>query len=215
MREEITLEMLLHAYQAGVFPMSDGRSDPEIFWVDPRKRGVMPLDGFHISRSLAKRMRRADYSIHFDENFSGVVGACAAREETWISQRIETLYHQLFKAGFAHCIEVRNQDNHMFGGVYGVSIGAAFFGESMFSTRRDGSKIALAFLVDHLRTAGFTLFDTQFITPHLASLGGLEIPRNEYHEQLATALQHSAQFNAAGLQAPSPHDVLQRNAQTS
>jgi len=195
--EAFTPELLLRAYAMGIFPMSDGRDDPDIHWVDPRLRGVLPLDGFHVSRSLAKRIRSGRYRVSTDTVFKDVVEACADRGETWISQRIQASYIQLHAQGAAHSIEVWEGDR-LVGGVYGVALGAAFFGESMFSRVTDASKLALAFMVHRLRAGGFRLFDTQFLTPHLASLGGREITRSEYHHLLADALKHRATFDPAG-----------------
>lgn len=210
----ISPELLLRAYTMGVFPMSDGAPDDPIFWVDPTDRGILPLDDFHISRSLARAIRRQDYEIRTDTDFAGVVRACANREETWINSEIFNLYMQLHQMGFAHSMEVF-QGKILVGGVYGVAIGGAFFGESMFSTRRDASKIALAYLVDRLNSGGFSLFDTQFITDHLASLGGLEISRKAYHEQLDLALSMHGNFNAQPSSEVSASGILQRNTQTS
>jgi leucyl/phenylalanyl-tRNA---protein transferase len=204
-REELTPEILLKAYAMGIFPMSDGRNDPEIHWVDPRRRGVIPLDGFHLSRKLARRIRSGAFRVTVDTDFLQVVEACADRAETWISQRIQYLYGQLFELGYAHSIEVYQADR-LVGGVYGITLGTAFFGESMFSRTTDASKVALAYTVDRLRAGGFTLFDTQFLTPHLASLGGREIPRSEYHRQLAEALQANADFAPEGY-SPAPSSV--------
>lgn len=204
--------MLLHAYQAGIFPMAESRDDPELFWVDPRRRGVFPLDAFHISRSLAKRMRTAPWTIKANTDFDGVVAACAEREDTWISHDIARLYSSLHKMGHAHSIELWEAEE-LIGGVYGVVSGTAFFGESMFSRRRDASKIALAYLMTHLARCGFTLFDTQFLTDHLASLGAIEISRAEYHGLLHEALQKKASFSKHPL--PSLQEVLQRRTQTS
>lgn len=209
----LTPQLLLNAYASGVFPMAEHRDDPDIFWVDPRRRGVFPLDRFHISRSLARRMRRPDYQIRINSDFQGVLEGCADRPETWINGEIYTLYMQLHALGFAHSLEVW-MDDTLVGGVYGVTLGRAFFGESMFSRRTDTSKIALAWLVDRLRVAGFTLFDTQFITPHLASLGAQEIPRARYHLLLENALSDEADFTDPPLPA-SVYEVLQRNTQTS
>jgi leucyl/phenylalanyl-tRNA--protein transferase len=203
--DKLTPEILLNAYSMGIFPMSDGRTDPTIHWIDPRKRGVLPLDGFHLSRSLARRLRRAAFRITVDTAFGKVVDSCAEREETWISHDIQRLYEDLHHLGFAHSIEVWEADM-LVGGVYGVALGAAFFGESMFSRRTDASKVALAHAVHRLRAGGFQLFDTQFLTPHLASLGGLEIPRAEYHRRLAQALAHPAAFAPEGY-SPSPSEV--------
>jgi leucyl/phenylalanyl-tRNA--protein transferase len=218
---QITPDILLRAYAMGIFPMADGRDDPEIHWIDPRLRGIMPLNGFHLSRSLARRIRQGGFQVTADRDFTGVVEACAMREETWISRRIQALYEALHRLGHAHSLEVWDGDA-LIGGVYGVTLGAAFFGESMFSRRTDASKIALAYTVHRLNAGGFRLFDTQFLTPHLASLGGVEIPRAEYHERLADALAHRADFAPTGY-PPSPSVVasaaasgrLQDNTQTS
>lgn len=204
--------MMLSGYAQGIFPMAEGRDEAELHWVDPRRRGVFPLDGFHISRSLAREIRRGNYTIRTDRAFSEVVRLCAARPETWINAPLVTLYDRLHAMGHAHSLEVW-QKNALAGGVFGVTLGAAFFGESMFSTRANGSKIALAYLVDRLRQAGFTLFDTQFLTPHLASLGAVEIPRAAYREMLAAALAGQADFTLPPV--PAPHSLLQRMTQTS
>ena len=197
MTSEITPDILLRAYAMGIFPMAEGRGDQTIHWIDPRRRGVLPLDGFHLSRSLRKRLQRADYTVTTDTAFDAVLRACAAREETWINPEIHNLYLALFDQGDAHSLEIW-QDGALAGGVYGVTLGAAFFGESMFSTRRDGSKLALAWLVHRLRAGGFTLFDTQFLTPHLATLGAVEIARAAYHDRLAHALAAPATFDPPG-----------------
>ncbi len=210
----LTADVLLSAYASGVFPMADARDSDEVFWIDPTERGVIPLDGFHISRSLARRLRKGDFSVTLDRDFAAVVAACADREETWINAQIHDLYLDLHKAGWAHSLEVRSPEGALIGGVYGVAMGAAFFGESMFSHRRDASKIALAFLVDRLRQTGFTLFDTQFLTPHLASLGAIEIPRAKYRLALRRALGGQGDLLAATPMA-TPQEVLQRNTQTS
>ncbi len=209
----LTPQLLLNAYASGVFPMAEHRDDPEIFWVDPRRRGIFPLDEFHISRSLARRIRRGGYEIRINSDFESVLNGCADRPETWINQKIHDLYMDLFAMGFAHSLEVW-MNGELAGGVYGVTLGRAFFGESMFSRRTDASKIALAYLIDRLRLAGFTLFDTQFITPHLGRLGATEVTRARYHLMLETALEEEADFTAPALPA-SPQDVLQRNTQTS
>lgn len=208
----LSADLLLHAYASGVFPMSESRDDPEVFWVDPKRRGILPLDGFRISRSLAKTLRRGDYDIAVNHDFAGVVQGCAARAETWINGEIFDRYLELHHLGFAHSLEVWDGDQ-LIGGVYGVSLGAAFFGESMFSRRRDASKIALAYLVDRLNQGGYSLCDTQFITPHLASLGGREIARSTYRKLLAEALPNEGDF--LGPEIPDPHSLLQRRIQTS
>lgn len=210
---ELTAETVLLAYAGGIFPMAESRHDPALHWVDPRLRGVMPLDGFRISRSLRRRMLRSGYSVTADHAFDAVLEACADRGETWISDRIASLYGDLHRLGHARSLEVWDGDD-LAGGVYGVTLGAAFFGESMFSRRADGSKIALAFLVDRLRAGGYTLFDTQFLTPHLASLGGVEISRAEYHRRLAAALERDATFFPEDYD-PDVYSVIQRNSQTS
>lgn len=209
----LTPDHLLQAYCVGIFPMSETRDSNEIFWVDPRHRGILPLDGLHLSRSLRRRLRREDYTVTFNRCFADVVTGCANRSETWINGTIFDLYAALHASNDAHSCEVwRGMD--LVGGVYGVAIGGAFFGESMFSTATDASKVALAYLVDRLRVCGFTLFDTQFITEHLASLGAVEITRASYHKKLAIALQLDAAFDAASA-VPPPQDLIQRNTQTS
>ncbi|KIC43820.1 MAG: leucyl/phenylalanyl-tRNA--protein transferase [Ruegeria sp.] len=205
-------ELLLHGYSIGIFPMAEHRDDPDLFWVDPKFRGVFPLDGFHISRSLSRRIRSCEFTITINQDFDGVVDGCADRADTWINLELRKLYQTLFKTGQAHSLEVWDADA-LVGGVYGVALGAAFFGESMFSRRTDASKIALAYLVDRLRRTGFTLFDTQFLTAHLASLGAIEIPRAVYHSELKQALDLSADFTADLRQ--SPQGVIQRITQTS
>ncbi|MFM2389078.1 MAG: hypothetical protein RLZZ437_633 [Pseudomonadota bacterium] len=185
--------------------MAEARDDPTVHWVDPRLRGIMPLDGFHVSRSLARRLRRWPHRISVNAALEQVVLACADRPETWINATILDLYLALHARGHAHSLEVWEGDQ-LVGGVYGVALGAAFFGESMFSRRTDASKIALAYLVHRLRAGGFTLFDTQFLTPHLASLGGIEIKRAEYHRRLASALVQRASFTPPGYSS-SPESV--------
>lgn len=209
---DLTPELLLHGYSIGIFPMAEHRDDPEIFWVDPRRRGVFPLDGFHISRSLARAMRRTRFTITTNTAFNDVVTGCADRADTWINDEIFSLYAQLHTFGHAHALEVW-EDDMLVGGVYGVTLGRAFFGESMFSRRDNASKIALACLVDRLNRGGFTLFDTQFLTPHLASLGAQEITRAAYHARLEMALMKTADFTAPA--AASAQDVVQRMTQMS
>lgn len=210
---EITPELLLSAYAAGLFPMAEGRNSDEIHWIDPERRGVFELSKMHISRSLSKRIRADNYQIRTNHDFAGVVWACADREDTWINKTIFDLYQKLHERGFAHSLEVW-QDARLIGGVYGVTLGQAFFGESMFSRQVDGSKIALAWLGHRLRAAGFTLFDAQFLTPHLRSMGAEEISREEYHRKLAKALLGEADFETAGY-APDCYSVAQRRTQTS
>ncbi len=213
MSDVLTPKLLLRGYASGIFPMAEAREDNNLFWVDPHMRGVMPMDGFHISRSLARRFRRGGFDITADQSFAEVLDGCADRAETWINRPLYRLYLALFEAGQAHSVEIR-RDGRLIGGVFGVSLGAAFFGESMFSRATDGSKLALCCLIDRLRQGGFMLFDTQFITPHLASLGAVEIPRDIYRENLARALEHTGDFWALPA-AVQPLEVLQRMTQTS
>ncbi|MEL6798640.1 MAG: leucyl/phenylalanyl-tRNA--protein transferase [Pseudomonadota bacterium] len=212
MPQDLTPELLLQAYASGIFPMAEHRDDPEVFWVDPNERGIIPLDGFHISRSLRRRIRSAVFRVTINEDFEGVIDGCAGRPETWINPTIRALYSGLFRRGKAHSLEVWDGST-LAGGVYGVTLGGAFFGESMFSRRTDASKVALAYLVDRLREGGFRLFDAQFLTAHLASLGAVEIPRSAYHLLLREALGLAADFEAP--RVPTPYEVLQRMTQTS
>ena len=212
-RLQITPNLLMRAYRAGIFPMAESRDSTELFWLDPRRRGIIQLEGFHISRSLARRIRRGGFRVSTDEAFRPVMEACAAREETWINDQILDLFCTLHARGHAHSLEIW-EGEVLAGGVYGLAIGGAFFGESMFSARRDGSKLALAYLVQRLRHGGFTLFDTQFLTPHLASLGGIEVPRARYHAMLNEAIRRDADFNRQQGQ-PDVQSVLQLSTQTS
>lgn len=205
-------ELVLQAYAAGIFPMAEHRDDPEVFWVDPRRRGIIPLDGFHISRSLARSLRRVPHQMRINTAFAEVMEACADRAETWINPGIFASFQQLHAMGHAHSLEIWDSDA-LIGGVYGLAIGGAFCGESMFSRRTDASKMALAYLVDRLNQGGFTLFDTQFLTEHLASLGAVEIPRAAYRARLQAALDVPASFTAPPL--ADAHSVLQRNTQMS
>ncbi len=211
--KRLTPELLLTAYASGIFPMAEARDDPDVYWVDPRVRGVLPLDRFHVSRSLARRLLRPDYSVRMDSDIAGVLDACADRPDTWINDTIRALVVALHDRGFAHTMEVWSEDR-LIGGVYGIALGGAFFGESMFSRERDASKIALAWLVDHLQRAGFTLFDTQFITPHLASLGAEEFSRDDYRDRLADALEVPARINSIPLETDR-QALVQRMTQTS
>lgn len=213
MQERLTPDLLLRAYTAGVFPMSESQDDPNVFWVDPRARGVLPLDGFHLSRSLRRTILRAPFELTLDLNFEEVVRGCAERDETWINDPIFRAYFALHRMGYAHSIEAW-QGDRLVGGVYGVALGRAFFGESMFSRTTDASKVALATLVAHLGMVGFRLFDTQFLTEHLARLGAIEIPRARYHRVLKAALsQGVAEILSQPL--PDAHSVVQWLTQTS
>jgi len=193
----ITPELLLRAYRAGLFPMAETRDTDRIFWLDPEWRGVLPLDGFHLGRRLARTLRTTPFHITADRAFAEVISACAepapGREDTWINPEIEGLFTALHEAGHAHSIEVW-QRGELVGGLYGVRIAGAFFGESMFSRVTDASKIALVHLVARLRMGGFRLLDTQFITAHLARFGTVEIPRAEYRARLLAALDTEAEW---------------------
>ncbi len=213
METTLTIPLLLHAYSIGVFPMAESRNSTEIHWIEPRQRGIMPLDGFHISRSLRRAIRRQDVHVTINQDFPSVVQACANRDETWINDAIFQAYLRLHRAGHAHSLEVWANDQ-LVGGVYGVAIGAAFFGESMFSKQTNASKIALAYLVDRLNKTGFVLFDTQFTTPHLISLGGQEVDKDCYRRLLSDAIKLEADFCDKRYCAD-PVEISQRNTQTS
>ncbi len=212
MEDPLPPALLLQAYASGIFPMAESRDSAEIRWFEPRRRGLMPLDGFHLSRSLRRRIRRQPFAVALNRDFQATVAACADRPETWINPTILRAYTALHREGFAHSLELREGDE-LVGGVYGVTLGAAFFGESMFSRRTDASKVALAYLVTHLSACGFRLFDTQFLTPHLASLGGIEVPRDRYRALLADAISRPAEIRARPL--PDAYSVIQFNTQTS
>ncbi|SOC39479.1 leucyl/phenylalanyl-tRNA--protein transferase [Rhizobium subbaraonis] len=188
---EITPELLLRAYSIGLFPMADSADDPELFWVEPDMRGVIPLDRFHVSRSLAKTIRRNPFDIRVNTAFEAVISACAEsapdRPSTWINTKIKTLYATLHRMGHAHSVEAW-EDGELVGGLYGVSLGAAFFGESMFSRRTDASKICLVHLVERLKEKRFLLLDTQFTTEHLKTFGAIDVPKADYEGMLARAL---------------------------
>lgn len=191
------IDDLVDCYRRGVFPMADSREDERVFLIDPQRRGVIPLDGFHVPARLARTVRSGRFQIDIDTDFRGVVEACAqarpGRLETWINHPIQRLYERLHHAGQAHSVECR-LDGALVGGLYGVSLGAAFFGESMFSTARDASKVALTHLVGRLIVGGYRLLDTQFMTQHLARFGAVEIPRATYRRRLAEALAAPADF---------------------
>src|SRR5215213_11003343 len=184
-------DLLLRAYAIGVFPMSDSRDAEEVFWVEPRRRAILPLEGFRLSRSLRKTLRSGEYRVTCDTAFAEVVRRCADRQETWINGDIEESYRLLHARGHAHSIECWHE-GELAGGLYGVNLGAAFFGESMFSARRDASKVALAWLVARLRVGGYRLLDCQFMTDHLRSLGAVEVTQEDYLALLASALSAAA-----------------------
>lgn len=189
--------LVLDAYAQGIFPMADDADDPDVYWVCPEKRGIIPLDNFHIPRSLQKTIKKNPFEIKFNSNFKGVIEGCAeakaGRETTWINETIREAYERLYELGFCHTVEAW-QENKLVGGLYGIALGQAFFGESMFSRVTDASKICLTALVDHLRKHDFILLDTQFITPHLERFGATEIPRHKYEKLLASALKRDAFF---------------------
>jgi len=215
-RFEITPSILLKAYACGIFPMAEKADDPGIFWIDPTERGILPLDGFHLPRSLRKTIRRAPFDIRIDTAFAAVVDGCAeaapGRMETWINGQIRSLTLALAQEGFAHSVEAWDGDE-LVGGLYGVSLGGAFFGESMFSRRTDASKIALAYLWERLCRGGYQLLDTQFLTGHLERFGAIEIDRDTYQSLLADAIAQDATFYPAG--AGTSDSVLQLFSQTS
>jgi leucyl/phenylalanyl-tRNA--protein transferase len=202
---EITPEILLRAYACGIFPMSESADDPTIFWVEPEHRGIIPLDGLHISSRLARTVRSDTFRIEINTAFSRTLAGCAApspgRDDTWINRRIRDLYTALHDAGHCHSVEAW-QGDELVGGLYGVSLGRAFFGESMFHTARDASKVALVHLVARLIAGGFILLDTQFVTDHLRSLGAVEVPRRRYHTLLHEAISGTANFFALPAKRP-------------
>lgn len=193
----IPTDLLLRAYASGVFPMAESADDPEVFWVRPESRGIIPLDGFHIPRSLAKAARSGRFEIRFDSDFDRVIEGCAAerpgRNSTWINAPIREAYAALFAIGHCHTVEAWSGDR-LVGGLYGVTLGRAFFGESMFSRQTDASKVCLVHLVERLKARGFVLLDTQFTTEHLKRFGAIDVPRGLYERMLAEALTGSASF---------------------
>jgi leucyl/phenylalanyl-tRNA---protein transferase len=197
----ITPQILLQAYSVGLFPMAESADDPSIHWVEPKLRGIIPLDTFHASTKLKRLARSNAFDVRFNTNFSGVIDACAAstpdRPSTWINARIRSLYIELHALGFCHSVEVY-QAGELVGGLYGVSLGGAFFGESMFHTATNASKIALVHLVERLKLQGFALLDTQFITDHLKQFGAIEIKAKKYRDLLDGALKVEAEFNLQG-----------------
>lgn len=213
-QSQITPQLLLRAYSIGMFPMAESADDPTLFWVDPEERGIFPLDGITVSRSLAKTIRQDRFEVRVDRDFEAVISGCAEsapdRRDTWINPTIRDIYGKLFTMGFVHTVECYCQDGALAGGLYGVKIGGAFFGESMFHRRTDASKVALVHLAARLRYGGFTLLDTQFVTPHLATLGAIEIPRETYHELLDEALGVPANFHAWPKDAPMPGETALR-----
>jgi leucyl/phenylalanyl-tRNA---protein transferase len=208
----LTPELLLRAYAAGIFPMAETADDPDVFWVDPEQRGVLPLDGFHLPRRLARTLRQDIFEVHCDAAFEAVVRGCAEptpeRPKTWINEEIVRLYAALHRLGFAHSVEAW-RGGELVGGLYGVALGAAFFGESMYSRVTDASKVALAQLVARLRLGGFRLLDTQFVTDHLQQFGAIEISRAQYHRRLTAAIQLKAYLPREPLGGAAVVSVLQ------
>lgn len=187
--KDITPELLLNAYAMGVFPMADGRHARKVGWYDPDRRGIFPLESFYVPRRLRRTVLQQVYDVTINQDFVGVIRACAdVRPDTWINEAIIHLYTRTHHMGFAHSVETRDKSGKLVGGLYGISIGGAFFGESMFSTARDASKVALVHLAARLRARGFSLLDTQFVNPHLLQFGCTEISRAEYHARLEAAL---------------------------
>lgn len=206
---EITPEVLLKAYACGIFPMAESADDPALYWIEPEQRGIIPLEGFHIASRLARTVRSERFTVVCNRNFAAVIDGCAepqpGRGRTWINRRIRSLYQGLYDIGHCHTVEAYDGDE-LVGGLYGVSLGRTFFGESMFHQARDASKVALVHLVARLRAGGFRLLDTQFVTDHLRTFGALEVPRKQYHKQLAEALVGEADFAALPLDRPIPGD---------
>jgi leucyl/phenylalanyl-tRNA--protein transferase len=204
---EITPEVLLKAYACGIFPMAESAEDPALYWIEPELRGVIPLDRFHISDRLARTVKSERLTVVCNRNFEAVIDGCAApapgRARTWINRRIRNLYLGLYAIGHCHTVEVYDGDA-LVGGLYGVSLGRTFFGESMFHRARDASKVALVHLVARLRAGGFRLLDTQFVTDHLKTFGAVEVPRKQYHKLLAEALTGEADFAVLPLDRPIP-----------
>ena len=195
----VTADLLLRAYEAGIFPMAESADDLGLYWIEPKERGIIPLERFHVPKSLAKTIRAGRFDIAINRDFDAVIAGCAAetpdRRQTWINQRIRTLYGELYDRNFVHTVEVYQQ-GQLVGGLYGVALGGAFFGESMFHRARDASKVALAYLVARLKFGGYALLDTQFVTPHLAQFGTLAVRRGRYRQMLQRALQAQGDFLA-------------------
>lgn len=214
---EITPQVLLKAYACGIFPMAESADDNALYWIDPDRRGVIPLDGLRISRSLRRVVRRGRFKVRVNTAFEDVIASCAApapgRRSTWINERIRKLYGELFELGHCHTVECW-LDGQLVGGLYGVHLGGAFFGESMFSQVPDASKVALVHLVARLVAGGFSLLDTQFVTEHLQGLGAVELSREDYHRTLEAALKGQGEFLSMASDLP-PDDVLQVLSQTS
>lgn len=202
---EITPQVLLKAYTCGIFPMAESADDPALFWIEPQQRGVLPLETVHIPKRLARTVRQGTFEVRIDTDFEGVISGCAAsrpgRRSTWINPKIRALYRDLFEMGYCHTVETW-KDGQLVGGLYGVALAGAYFGESMFSTERDASKVALTYLCARLMYGGFSLLDTQFVTEHLRQFGTIEIERAEFHVRLEKALELRGDFLALPNNAP-------------
>jgi len=198
---EITPEVLLKAYACGIFPMAESADDPALYWIEPEKRGIIPIDRFHVPVRLARTVRSDRFLVTVNRDFDGVIDGCAAalpnRPRTWINERIRALYRKLYERRHCHSIEVY-EDGELVGGLYGVTLGRAYFGESMFHRARDASKVALVHLTARLKAGGFRLLDTQFVTDHLKIFGAVEVPRRQYHKLLEAALSGEGDFAALG-----------------
>lgn len=215
--QDLTPDLLLRAYMFGAFPMAQSRHDPTLYWLSPERRGILPLDHFHVPRKLARLVRREHFAVRVDSAFAATIAGCAApgpkRRDTWLNDRLIALYGDLHRLGYAHSVECWREEQ-LVGGIYGVSLGAAFFGESMFSAETNASKVALVHLVARLRAGGYSLFDTQFVTAHLARFGAIEISRAEYQRRLGQALARTADFHSLAENA-SGETVVQWSTQTS
>jgi leucyl/phenylalanyl-tRNA---protein transferase len=207
---EITPQVLLKAYACGIFPMAESADDPALYWIEPQQRGILPLDGVHVPRRLARTIRQGTFEVRVDSEFDGVISGCAAsrpgRRTTWINPKIRSLYRDLFNSGYCHTVEAW-ANGRLVGGLYGVALNGAFFGESMFSLERDASKVVLVYLCARLIHGGFQLLDTQFVTDHLRQFGTVEIDRAQFHTLLEKALARQASFDALPDDAP-PEQVL-------
>jgi len=207
---EITPQVLLKAYTCGIFPMAESADDPALYWIEPQQRGILPLDRVHVPKRLARTIRQGIFEIRIDTDFEGVLDGCAAsragRRTTWINRKIRALYRDLYDAGYCHTVEAWS-GRQLVGGLYGVALHGAYFGESMFSVERDASKVALVYLCARLIRGGFSLLDTQFVTDHLRQFGTIEIERDQFHGRLERALAHEATFHALPVNV-SPEAVL-------
>ena len=207
---EITPQVLLKAYTCGIFPMAESAEDPALYWIEPQQRGILLLDRVHVPKRLARTIRQGVFEVRIDTDFEGVLDGCAAsragRRTTWINRKIRALYRDLFDAGYCHTVETW-AEGELVGGLYGVALHGAYFGESMFSTERDASKVALVYLCARLIHGGFSLLDTQFVTEHLKQFGTVEIERDQFHTRLEKALAHQATFHSLPADA-SPLQVL-------